>query len=226
MPITGQDILTELGSSAWSGFNADDMIFDSEDSLQARTELNRAVRYLFNLEDFPFRTKEYILETDKDNESYSMPEGQITTIYNSDTLEELEFISDYSKYNQETKGKPSGFWINYNNPTQKIRLYPIPDKTYNYKIVTNLYKPVIDYKTKKKKYKFENANDYINMPENIVDLFKDCLILRTIITNMKDEQDENYRPTIEEFNEAWRVFLRACKPKKVNNKVVWNVVRY
>ena len=77
-----------------------------------------------------------------------------------------------------------------------------------------------------KKYKFENANDYINMPENIVDLFKDCLILRTIITNMKDEQDENYRPTIEEFNEAWRVFLRACKPKKVNNKVVWNVVRY
>ena len=49
----------------------------------------------------------------------------------------------------------------------------------------------------------------------------DCLVLRTIITNMKDEQDENYRPTINEFNEVWRVFVKACKPKRIDNRVVW-----
>lgn len=221
MTISGQDILTELGHSAWSGFNSDDMVWDNEDSIQARTELNKAVRYLFNLEDFPFRAKEQILETDKNSELYSMPEGQIATIYNSDTLESLEFIGDNSEYDKEQMGQPTGFWIDYNNPTQRIRLYPIPDKTYNYNIVYNQYKPIIDYKTKKKKFKFENADDFINMPDHIVDLFKDCLVMRTIITNMKDEQDENFQPSINEFNEMWRLFLKACKPAKLQNRVIW-----
>ena len=38
--ITAQRILDELGTSAWSGFSADDMIFSSTDSKQALTELN------------------------------------------------------------------------------------------------------------------------------------------------------------------------------------------
>lgn len=221
MAITAQRLLTELGRRAWSGFNADDMVFESEDSLQAQAELNSALRYLINLVDFPFRSTETNIETDKDSEYYSMPEGQIDEIYNAKTLATLEFIGDSSKYDKELKGEPTGYWIEYTNPTQKIRLYPIPDKTYSYNIVYNQYKPVIDSKTKKKKFEFENASDYMNLPANLEYLFMDCLVLRTIITNMKDEQDENYRPTINEFNEAWRVFLRACKPKKMQNRVIW-----
>lgn len=221
MTITGQDILTELGHSAWSGFNADDMVWDNEDSWQARTELNKGIRHLFNLKDFPFRGKEQNIETDKNNELYSMPDGQITTIYNADTLEELIFIGDNSEFNKESIGKPSHYWIDYNNPAQRIRLYPIPDKTYNLNVVYNQFLPVIDYKTKKKKYKFENGEDYINMPNNIVDLFKDCLVMRVIITNMKDDQDENFQPAINEFNEMWRLFIRACRPKRVENRFVW-----
>lgn len=221
MVITAQRLLTELGRRAWSGFNADDMIFESEYSLQAQAELNSALRYLINLVNFPFRSTETNIETDKDSEYYSMPEGQIDEIYNAKTLSTLEFIGDSSKYDKELKGEPTGYWIEYTNPTQKIRLYPIPDKTYSYNIVYNQYKPVIDSKTKKKKFEFENASDYMNLPANLEYLFMDCLVLRTIITNMKDEQDENYRPTINEFNEAWRVFLRACKPKKIQNRVIW-----
>lgn len=221
MAITAQRLLTELGRRAWSGFNADDMIFESEDSLQAQAELNSALRYLINLVDFPFRSTELNIETGKDSEYYSMPEGQIDEIYNAKTLTILEFIGDNSKYDKELKGEPTGYWIEYTNPTQKIRLYPIPEKTYSYNIVYNQYKPIIDFKTKKKKFEFENASDYMNLPANLEYLFMDCLVLRTIITNMKDEQDENYRPTINEFNEAWRVFLRACKPKKIQNRVIW-----
>ena len=203
MTITAQRLLTELGRRAWSGFNADDMVFESEDSLQAQAELNFAMRYLTNLVD------------------YSMPEGQINSIYNADTLDELEFIGDNSYYDKSLIGQPTGYWIEYSNPKTQIRLYPIPDRTYNYNIVYNQFKPIIDYKTKKKKFEFENAGDYINLPSNLEYLFMDCLVLRTIITNMKDEQDENYRPTINEFNEAWRLFLRACKPKKIQSRVIW-----
>lgn len=221
MAITAQRLLTELGRRAWSGFNSDDMVFDNEDSLQAQAELNAALRYLINLIDFPFRGAELEIETDKNSELYNMPEGQIQEIYNANSLAVLEFIGDSSKYNKTVTGEPTGYWIDYNNPTQRIRLYPIPDKTYNLNVLYNQYKPVIDYRTKKKKFEFENASDYMNLPANLEYLFMDCLVLRTIITNMKDEQDENYRPTINEFNEAWRVFVKACKPKKIQNRVVW-----
>jgi hypothetical protein len=50
------------------------------------------------------------------------------------------------------------------------------------------------------------------MPDSIAPLFMDCLVLRTMITNNKDEQDENYRPTINEFWEHWNLFKKACKP--------------
>jgi hypothetical protein len=221
MTITAQRLLTELGKRAWSGFNADDMEFDNEDSLQAQTELNFAVRYLINLQDFPFRSKEWELNADNGTETYSMPEGQITNIYNADTLESLEFIGDNSDYNKELTGEPTGYWVEYNNPKQKIRLYPIPDDSYVYNVVYNQYKPIIDKAGKLKKFEFENAEDYINMPSNLEYLFMDCLILRAMITNNKDEQDENYAPMIAEFNEAWKVFKRACKPAKLDVRVVW-----
>ena len=83
MPITAQRILTELGRRAWSGFNADDMIFDNDDSLQARAELNAALRYLVNLSDFPFRAKEQNIKTSVNKPNYSSVEGQISGIYNT-----------------------------------------------------------------------------------------------------------------------------------------------
>lgn len=219
--ITAQRLLTELGNSAWSGFNADDMVFSSEDSLQARTELNKALRYLINLQDFPFRTKEKQIVTDKGGIYYTAPEGQIVDLYNSDTLEKLEFIGDSSSYDKEVTGTPTGYWIEYQNPKTKIRLYPIPDKIYNYEIVYNQYQPIIDKEGKIKKYEFENESDYLNLPSNLEYLFMDCLVMRTIVTNMKDEQDENYQPAKNEFEEYWRNFKKACKPAKINNMVVW-----
>lgn len=220
MTISAQRLLTELGDRAWSGFNADDMVYTSEDSKQARAELNSALRYLINLSDFPFRSKEKSIIVTAGSPIFKIPEGQITSIYEPTTLERLPFIGDSTKYSKSAKGQPSGYWIETKNPIQKIRLYPIPDKTYKYQVVYNQYKPIIgaDGLTK---FEFESADDYINMPENLEYLFMDCLVLRTIITNNKDEQDENYRPTINEFNEAWKVFIKACKPAKIENRVVW-----
>ena len=219
--ITAQRLLKELGSSAWSGFNADDMVFTSEDSVQGRTELNKALRYLLNLRDFPFRRKEKGIETVAGAETYTMVEGQITQIYDAKTLSELEYIGDPSLYDKEAVGAPTGYWVEYNNPKQKIRLYPIPDGVYSYNIVYNQFQPVKDKSGKFTKYEFESDEDYLNLPSNLEYLFMDCLVMRTIITNMKDEQDENFRPAINEFNEYWRNFIKACNPKKIVNKVVW-----
>jgi hypothetical protein len=79
---------------------------------------------------------------------------------------------------------------------------------------------VIDKDGKTKKYKFDNADDYLNIPPNLEDVFADCLVMRAIVTNNKDEQDENYRPSIQEFNEHWGVFKAMANPTKMAKRVV------
>ena len=219
MTITAQRILDELASRAWSGVNKDDMVFDKEDSRQARAEMNSALRYLVNLDDFPFKSKTNDLMAIRNVQTYSMPEGQIDKIYYSNG-EELTFIGEKSKCDETKNGKPTGYWIDYNNPLQSIRLYPIPDATYNLKIEYNQFKPVLDTNGDAK-YEFTKADDYLNLPENLEYLFMDCLILRTMVTNNKDDQDENYAPMINEFNQVWRVFKSKCKPVQKVNRVVW-----
>ena len=220
MAVTAQRLLTELGNRNWSGFSIDDMVFESEDSRQAKTELNIALRYLINLDDFPFRTKEQRLLATTNVAEYNMPQGQIVAICDSETREQLTYIGNKKTYDTKLKGKPSGYWINYKNPSQKIRLYPIPDKTNNYIVYFNQFKPVLG-SDNIAKFEFEKADDIINLPSNLEYLFMDCIVLRTMITNNKDEQDENYRPTIDEFNQAWKLFTKACKPVKLDVRVVW-----
>lgn len=218
--ITAQNILTLLGRRAWSGFNIDDMVFESEDSEQAKAELNAALRYLINLEDFPFKTATKNFMAIAGIEKYSMPNGQISEIYNSDTLDKLEFITNYTDISKTEKGTPIKFWVTPKNPKEYIRLYPIPDKMYNYTIVYNQFMPV-----KKKdgtlSFEFTSADDYINLPARLEYLFVDCLVLRTMAQNNKDEQDENYRPTLNELEEYWKLFKKTCQTVKTQTRIVW-----
>ncbi len=218
MTITAQRILTELGNKAWSGFNADDMVFESEDSQQAKAEVNSALRYIINLEDFPFRSKEQNLSTITGINEYNSPIGQITSIYNKDNMNTLIFADKKSE--PEKSGEPIYYWADYNNPKQKLKLYPTPDNNYNLAIVYNQFKPVKDIKGNTK-FEFENAEDFINLPDNLADFFMDCLVLKTMEQNNKDDQDENYQPIIKEFNERWNLFKKMAKPVKIQPRIVF-----
>ena len=220
MAITAQRLLTELGNRAWSGFNKDDMIWGSEDAEQAKAELNSALRYLINLEDFPFRAKNKVITTSEGMATYSYPQGIVTNIVNTDSLTPLTFIGDSTKYDVDATGTPESFWVEYKNPTRKIRLYPIPDNVYNLKVVYNVFMPVMTVNNTPQ-MEFTSADDTLNLTGDLEFLFMDCLVLRTMIQNNKDEQDENYRPTISEFNEYWRIFKKACKPAQTETRIIW-----
>lgn len=221
MTISGQRLLTELGSKAWSGFNADDMIWSSEDSLTARTELNGALRYLFALKDFPFREGTQKIKTQNNKSSYNIPFGQVSeVIYKNNRL---TYTPDNVDFDKTKKGTPESFWIDYNNPDERLRLYPIPDNNYQLEIRYTRLEPVMDtdYNTK---FEFEDGTDYINMPDSLAYYFMDCLVLKTMEQNNKDDQDENYQPIIKEFNERWKVFKKMAKPVKTETRILWQSV--
>lgn len=217
MAITGQRLLTELGQKAWSGFNLDDMKWSSDDSLTAKTELNSALRYLFALEDFPFKNGTKTIKTVSNKSAYTIQYGNITGIY--DNLgNELIFAPDNS-FDKSLMGKPTNYWINYKSQYEQLRLYPIPDTTYQIDIKYSNLMPVID-SDGITKYEFENADDMLNIPDNIAFYFMDCLILKTMEQNNKDIQDENYQPIINEFNERWKVFKKMSNPVKTDVRIV------
>lgn len=221
--ITWQRILDELGHKAWSGFNEDDMVWSSDDSKTAKAELNSALRYIINLEDFPFKQKNKELMLISNISNYSQPSGQIKGIYYTDDLSELTYISDPTKCDKNLKGKPQGYWIEY-GAKPVIRFYPTPDKTYKVNIVFSAYSPVKG-SDGVLKAEFENADDVLNIPDNIATgniemFFMDCLVLKTMEQNNKDREDENYQPIINEFNERWKVFKKMVNPVKVAPRIV------
>jgi len=222
--ITGQRLLDELGRKAWSGFNEDDMVWDSEDSLTAKTELNSALRYIINLEDFPFKQKNKELLLIAGIGSYTQPSGQILSIYDPDTMQELTYIADSLEVDKTAKGKPQAYWIEYTSKPV-IRFYPLPDKQYKVNLVFSAYSPVKS-QDGTLKTEFENADDILNIPDNaatgnIEKFFMDCLVLKTMEQNNKDNQDENYQPIIDEFNERWKVFKQMVMPVKVTPRIVY-----
>lgn len=221
MSITCQRLLTEMGHRAWSGFNKDDMVFGNEDAQTAQAELNVALRYLINLIDFPFKRQETEIVTRGGANGYYAPDGQINHIYNSKNVE-LKYIGNADGIDTKKQGEPTSYYFDYSNPDGKtLNLYPLPITRDKLKVVYNVYKPVLDKNGIDYKFEFENEDDILNLPDDIAPLFMDCLVLRTMVTNNKDEQDENYRPTINEFNEHWKVFKKACKPARTETYVIW-----
>lgn len=216
MTITCQQLLTEMGNRAWSGFDKDDMKFGEEEAESALSELNVALRYLTNLEDFPFRAEEYEFTTKTGRKDYSAPDGQISRIFDKETYKELSYIGNADDLDKTKTGTPTSWYVTYIDNEQIINLYPTPETRKKYFVIYNTFKPVRDIDGYTLKYKFENANDTINLPETIDYLFMDCLVLRTMVTNNKDEQDENYQPTIKEFFEHWKVFKNCSRPANRN----------
>jgi len=220
MTITAQRLLTELGKRSWSGFLPEDMVFGSDSSDIAKTELNVALRYLINLEDFPFKEREDRIFTVRNIPNYILPDGQINGIYDLLTNEQLEFLSAYEGLDRTLDGKPMGFWFEFDDTERFVRFYPSPDGRYAYRIIYNQYKPILT-SDGEQKFEIENSTDKLNLPENLEFLFMDCLVLRTMVNQNKNQNDENYLPLINEFNQAWKVFTKSARPLKVENRVVW-----
>ena len=209
--ITVQRLLEELGNKAWSGFNKDDMIYSNEDAQTAVTELNGAHRYLLALEDFPFKDKEMTISTKAGVSNYTAPSGQIKYILDAETKSYLELVENPETLTEQ-KGTPTKFYFNYENPElPEIVLYPTPTESKKYIVKYNELRFILD-KEGKPISEFSSADDVLNLPQHIEYYYMDALVLRTIAQNNKDITDENYQPTLNEFNEVWRNFVKMSQP--------------
>lgn len=207
-----QEALDLAATKAWSGFSPDNTTFSSADAKTMVAEFNSSILYNSNREDFPFQVGALSFNTVIGQRAYELDTGVINKVYISGELDYLKLI-DENPFLEETQGVPTQFYLKYVNNVLYMYLHQIPDAVYtvNVDYVQNSFVVGADNVIKQT---FTDADDELNIPEHLQELFWQCIILRAMQTNNKDGTDENYAPIISEYNEFWNTFVRKSKPIK------------
>lgn len=181
----------------------------SEEFISMRRVQQGCHTELTNREDFPFNKYTKTVQLSKNQALYSLPEGRIleVKINVGNDINKLLYAQNIDLFGTAT-GTPNLYSVKY-NPT-KLKLFPVPDKTYNISIDYNSTKNVIltngDYS-----YTIEIGST-LRMPEQFQHLYFDALEYYVLATNMRKQSNPRWQPTLEIFRQRWNAFLRGSKP--------------
>lgn len=205
-----QEALRVAAVNAWSGFSVDNTTFGSADCATMLEELNKAVLFLTGQEDFPKQIDTISFNTVIGQRAYQLSDiRKIENIYLTDGSDYLKLI-DESPFLDIVQGKPTQFYPKYIDNVLSVYLHRIPDAVYEANVNYQKYKFILAADDSTKEL-FTAADDELNIPEHLQELFWRCLFERAMQTNNKDETDENYKPIILEANEFWNTFVRKTK---------------
>lgn len=180
----------------------------SEEFISLRRVQQGCHTELSNRDDFPFNKFTKTIQTSKNMQAYSLPEGRVVKvrIYNNNNISELKYDTNIDMYNT-TMGAPKEFVVTYN--PNKIKFYPTPDKSYKIQVdyisTKNIILPDDTYS-----YTIEN-NSTLRMPEQYQHLYFDALEYYVLAENMRKVSNARYEPTLITFQEKWKIFLRGCQ---------------
>lgn len=180
----------------------------SEEFISMRRVQQGCHTELTNREDFPFNKYTKTIQLSKNQALYSLPEGRVleVKINVGNDVNKLLYAQDIDLFGTST-GTPNLYSVKY-NPT-KLKLFPVPDKSYNLSVEYNSTKNVIltngDYS-----YTIEIGST-LRMPEQFQHLYFDALEYYVLATNMRKQSNPRWQPTLEIFRQRWNTFLRGSK---------------
>lgn len=212
MTLTFLDLYNECAGQPWSMYDADaESIDDLETAL--KTSINKALSYLWNLQDWSFRITSTNIKTRINKSNYTIPDGIILKktikgaekylVKYEDTF--LEYEPDYEVLEPQ-EGEPESFYVEGEN----LYIYPTPDNTYtiNIRYLMSTVGLDADYNPL---YELVNEDDYIDIPEKYEVQFKNCLISLAMMYAIADENDENYSGYKKQYEDALNTLNKYCK---------------
>lgn len=179
----------------------------SEEFISLRRVQQGCHQELSNREDFPFNKFTKTIQTSKNLQTYSLPEGRVIKVklFNNG-VSTLKYDNNLDMYS-DIKGTPYKFEVVYN--PNKIKFYPTPDKSLKIQVdyinTKNVILPDDTYS-----YIIEN-NSTLRMPEQYQHLYFDALEYYVLAENMRKVSNARYEPTLAIFQEKWKIFLRGCQ---------------
>lgn len=210
MGKTFDQSLIDTANINMSMIDPDDMQDTNSEEFKSMRRIQQGCHNeLTNKEEFPFNKYKKIIQTQKKQALYSMPEGLIkkVTISSGNQITQLKYDDNFEMYG-DSVGKPELFTVT-NNP-YKLKLYPVPDKTYTVQIEYISTKNVI---LSDGSYSYDIAvNSTLRMPEQYQHLYFDALEYYVLAVNMRKVSNPRYEPTLAIFRERWNTFIKSTKP--------------
>ena len=210
MGKTFDQSLIDTAVISMSMIDPDDMEDTSSEEFTSLRRIQQGCHSeLSNREDFPFNKYTKTIQLTKNTASYTAPEGRITQarINNNGNVLELKYYTDIALLD-ENQGTPDKYTILYN--PNKIKFYPVPDKTYSVSVDYNSTKNVI-LEDGTSSYIIEIGST-LKMPEQFQHLYFDALEYFILYEYMRKLSNPRFEPTYKIFQEKWNAFLRGCKP--------------
>lgn len=198
------EILSELYYDDVDNFSE---LEEIEEGKRVKRLLNRALISICNNESEAWRFKERdkVLIPVENTAKYDRPNGYIRYIKYPKSNLVLQFFDEHKNIPSYTTGKPVGYWMDAN----EIRLFPIPNTTYNDDVLHihyYTYDCAIDCcGLDKKKMVYETDRPII--PENHHDIlvYKVCSDWRA---SANDAQSAFYK---QEYKRAYKAMLDDCR---------------
>lgn len=166
--------------------------------------LNRALRVLWNINEWNFRREILDLKIDENKPSLSMPKAIIADKGITIGGSPLTYDKDIPFYDEQT-GNPQKYYIDNKD---RIRFYPMPDQEYNLKLEVFNSMPILDEENKEKS-NFTAASDVLNIPARLEDLFVDCLAYFCNEILNGDPTDEEYQEHALREAEVYKLLVKA-----------------
>lgn len=181
----------------------------SEEFISLRRVQQGCHTELSNREDFPFNKYTKTIQTSKNTQTYSLPEGRVLEVkmLNNKQVTKLKYDNELDLYGSSASGTPEVFEVTYN--PNKLKLYPTPDKSYSLSVEYNNTKNVI--LTDNTYSYWIEIGSTLRMPEQYQHLYFDALEYYVLATNMRKASNPRWQPTLAIFEQRWKVFLRGCQ---------------
>lgn len=167
--------------------------------------LNRAIRVLWNSKEWNFRRE--IIDKIINSTIFSLPMTKSIIAQNGVTINglSLQYDNKIPFYDTVQKGMPQKYYI---DSQDNIILYPVPDKEYILKLETYGSLPVVGGDNNLKS-SFSSADDTLNIPERLEDLFIDCLTYFCNEILNGDPTDEEYQEHSIRQAEVYKLLEKA-----------------
>ena len=148
----------------------------SEEFASMRRIQNGCHTELSNRDDFPFNKFTKTIRVNEGQNSYTMVEGKIKSVYLNNS--ELKYVADFKNLSDAT-GKPKYYTVQTN--PEKIKLYPTPDDSYSIDVE---YFSTKNVKLTNDEYSYTiEIGSTLRMPERFQHLYFDALEYRVLAEN-------------------------------------------
>lgn len=159
---------------------------------------------LCNRADFPYKKKDKSFKTQVDISNYETPGGTIVELWVKGNSKKMTYDPNI-RLLREIKGNPT----TYGFKSDKLVLYPTPDKEYEIDVTYNDTKNVID--TLGNLSYTITVGSTLDMDDDVQHLYFDALEYRVLYEYMRKESNPRLEKTEELFEEKWQAFLNASR---------------